>query len=118
MTDVVDAIRWLFAVPLGLFGAWIVVCTYGALISSMRTGRRYSMIPLFGGGLVSLAWLLCPALGAKSWAWIPLVIDPSCALLFVVTAVFWSMRLLRGGRAEGPAALDKGGAAGDDSITR
>src|SRR5262245_45732579 len=109
--DIVDAIRWLFAVPLGLFGLWVTLCNYGCIVVSITRGRNHSTVPLIGGGSLSLAWLLCPALGAKSWAWIPLVIDPACALVLTLAAAYGIVRLIRGESD----ALDNSAATGDDT---
>jgi hypothetical protein len=41
--------------------------------------KKYSMIPFLGGVLTSIGLLLLPRL--RPFAWIPLIVDPGCALL-------------------------------------
>ena len=55
-----DHIAWaacgFFAIP----GALCILVSYGAMLASRREGRHISGVPLFGGVLVALGFLLSP----------------------------------------------------------
>lgn len=107
--NALDVVRWLLAVPLGLFGAWVTVCNYACVYLGLFRGKHHSLVPLLGGACVGLAWLLCPVVGGRSWAWIPLAVDPGGLLLLLLCVCFFGRMFLRGGGAEPGAAADRPG---------
>jgi hypothetical protein len=82
--DTVDVLRWLLAVPLGLFGVWVTACNYACIYLGLVRREHHSIVPLVGGTCVALAWLLCPAAVARGWAWLPLAIDPGSWVCVIV----------------------------------
>ena len=49
--------------------------------------KSYSSIPFAGGVLASMGLFLLP--GSRSFAWIPLIVDPGCAWLTVKLLLDW-----------------------------
>ena len=96
IVDPLDVVRWLIAVSLGLFGACGTVCNYACIASWLFRGEHRSMVPFVGGVCMALAWLMCPAVSSRGWAWIPLVLDPGCLLLLLVSVPFFIVMFLRG----------------------
>jgi hypothetical protein len=101
-----EVIRWLLAVPLGLLGAWAVLCNYACVALALLRGQHHSVVPLLGGGLLAVAWLLCPATEA-AWGWVPLALDPGCWVCLLAGAYFLVGVSWRRGRAEPVAAADR-----------
>jgi hypothetical protein len=104
-----DVIRWLLAVPLGLFGTWVIGCNFACVYLGLVRGKHHSLTPLLGGTCVGSAWLLCPAAGGRSWAWIPLAVDPGGLLLLLLFVSALLAGLFRGGTAEPGATTDRAG---------
>jgi hypothetical protein len=99
MGNAVDSIRWLIAVPLGLFGLFGIVCNFACVV------KQRSLVPLVGGACVALAWLLCPAMGGRVWAWVPFVLDPGCWIILAACIYIFVVVPLRRRRVE-PDATD------------
>jgi hypothetical protein len=105
--DALNIVRWLIAVPLGLFGVWAMVCNYACIALWLFRGEHHSLVPLVGGVCVALAWLLCPAMGGRVCAWIPLALDPGCLLMLLASVSYFAVMSLRGYNAERAAAPDR-----------
>jgi hypothetical protein len=77
-----------------ILNAFIVVCAilmlinWLALVSAMRSRRNYSFAPpLLLGIAAAIAVLLHPVHEMRSFAWIPLIVDPSIGL--PISCIFW-----------------------------
>jgi len=81
------ALRWALAAPVAALGGLLIICNSGAFAESAIRRRGASVFPLIGGVCVSIAMLVCPAPGAARLAWVPLIVDPCCALLLLVLAI-------------------------------
>jgi hypothetical protein len=90
----VEALGWTVSLILGIPSALLIVCNWGGIISASRAGRSYSFTPPYLCGVVgAVAWLVCPVPQVRSWAWAPLVLDPSIGLLFLAIALHGVARL-------------------------
>jgi hypothetical protein len=92
-----EVIRWLLAILLALLGLGVIVRNYVLVYFMLFRTTSKSVVPLIGGGLLSVACLLCPALPDPEWAWIPLVVDPGCLGLFVVAVIAVILMIRTGG---------------------
>ena len=61
--------------------------------------KRYSLIPFLGGVLTSIGLLLLPRL--RPFAWVPLIVDPGCALLTAKLLHNWRAIFRNGSGAGG-----------------
>jgi hypothetical protein len=68
-------------------GAWATIGNYAAIMQ--RKGG--SLSPLLGGLLLAAAMFLYPAARVRHYAWIPLVLDPGCLVMFAC-ALFSKLR--------------------------
>lgn len=67
-----------------LCGAWIIILNYyGWVYLGLVRRKSRSPIPLLGG-LFCFAVLRSPVVAVHSWAWLPVILDPGCLLLFGV----------------------------------
>ena len=94
-TDQVVLAQWWVAVFLGLVSLAIIVTNWALLVAHLGealhlvTKKKRSSLGPLGGGLVGMvAMLLCPARAVQERAWLPLVVDPGCALYLTYFFVF------------------------------
>jgi hypothetical protein len=78
------AVTLTLGVPAGLLalGNWLIVV--GAAVEAARQGRSKTFsfgLPFVAGLAGAVACLACPLPGLWHWAWLPLLLDPSIALL-------------------------------------
>ncbi|MCQ2103722.1 MAG: hypothetical protein MJY98_10940 [Fibrobacter sp.] len=52
--------QWALTMVIGGLGLFFLVMTYGALISSKKSGHYSSGVPLVGGTLIAIAFLISP----------------------------------------------------------
>lgn len=97
------ALRWLGVTALGGFSLWIIYCNYWVLgMRFTKFSRTPSPAP-FAGGLLGLAALMiCPIEGITRFWWVPLVVDPGCALLFLYATPLFTYMALKGDFKTGP----------------
>ena len=86
--------RWCISAPLialslliGL-GQWWAIYWIPKQLNAQGQSRSYSMIPLVGGVLGVIGCLVSPLPNVSQLWWLPLIIDPGCALLFGCVAGF------------------------------
>jgi hypothetical protein len=60
----------------------------GAVICWLARQKHSSLVPAIGGIAGSGACFLLPYSSLHSWWWIPLLVDPGSAYLFVTTLLF------------------------------
>jgi hypothetical protein len=73
-------IAMLALVLIGLFVA-LTLANAALLLAGAFSRRHFSVIPLFGGLLGAVGFLLAPRL--RPYAWLPLLLDPGTAILLV-----------------------------------
>jgi hypothetical protein len=78
-------LRWLITLMLGIVGAWLTALNWSCVVSWYARRRHSSMFPLIAGVSLALALIACPIAGSARWAWIPLIVDPGCLLLIILT---------------------------------
>jgi hypothetical protein len=94
--------RWPVALLLIGFSAYVALGQFVGLAQAIRRRRKdktaggYSMIPLIGGVCGMIGCFVAPSVTMQQLWWIPLVVDPGCALLFTATAVFLMWRYVFG----------------------
>jgi hypothetical protein len=72
-------LRWIGGGALVGVGALAIVANWSLIIGVLVTRRSgVSMIPFVGGLFGMLGLLVLPANGTAWWAWIALVLDPTC----------------------------------------
>lgn len=52
--------QWALTIVLGLIGAFFIAMSYGAMIESKKSGRHISGVPVVGGVILAVAFLLSP----------------------------------------------------------
>ena len=101
-----DTARWITA---GLFVLFSLVGSFAQWNAMFLATRRlradenaggYSLVPLVVGLLGVFGMLLAPASYLQRLWWIPLLVDPGCALMFGSVAIFAIGNLVR--RFTGP----------------
>ena len=83
---VTSALLLLLSLMIGL-GQWWAIYSIPKKKNAQGQLRNYSMIPLFGGLLGTVGCFVAPSPVARQFWWVPLFIDPGCALLFGLVAV-------------------------------
>ena len=83
----VSALSIAAAVSLTL-GTYITAGNYVGIVVARRTGVGFSCIPVLGGLLGGIGFLLLPRM--RLFAFIPPLIDPGCVMMFALL-----IRLLR-----------------------
>ncbi len=87
-------VQWVICVPLIALSLYVGIGQWWALYSIPKRlnahgqPRNYSMIPLIGGLLGTIGCLVAPVSFIQRLWWLPLIIDPGCALLFGSLAAF------------------------------
>ncbi len=88
-------IHWLITALAFLSGAFVISMNYYSWLYLGITRREHhSPIPFFGGVLCSVALLFSPIAEARSWAWLPLILDPGC--IYLVGLFIYSAIVTRG----------------------
>jgi heme/copper-type cytochrome/quinol oxidase subunit 1 len=82
-----EQLRWIIGIALLGLGAWISLANWVCVWNWVTSGRRFSLLPLFGGSFAAVGLLVLPV-GAWAWAWIPLVLDLGCAPMLIGAVVF------------------------------
>jgi hypothetical protein len=70
-------VLWSVASVLGSFSALVIALNWLGALSEARSQRSYSPIPFVGGILGCSALLMLPVVGARWFAWLPLLLDYS-----------------------------------------
>ena len=87
----VEAARWLAL----LAGTVVLVGTgaanWAVLVGYLATRKRGSMTPLVGGVVAAVAFALSPVTSLRSGWWLPLILDPGCAL-WAALYLLWAIR--------------------------
>ena len=90
----VDALRWAVSLVLGVPSAllillnWLIVVDAAIEAAKRGRSRSFSFCPPFVCGVAgAVACLACPWTGACYWAWLPPLLDPSIALLLLVSVL-------------------------------
>ena len=87
------ALQWtisLLLIGLSLYvgiGQWWAIYTIPKKLNAQGQPRNYSMIPLIGGVFGAIGCYIAPSESLNRLWWLPLIIDPGCALLFGLLAV-------------------------------
>ena len=76
---------------------WIIAGNVWTILRYFLYGKTGSQGPLIGG-LFGVAALLISPLGLTKLWWVPLLVDPGCALLFGSTAIWLLVWKIRGGK--------------------
>jgi hypothetical protein len=98
---VYEIFRWVLAVPLTLFGSWIVILNFVIVYRWWARREHHSFVPLFGGFLAFIGLGLCPLRQVQRFAWVPLAVDIVYCVL-TLTIGFAAM-LLKGNRRDADA---------------
>jgi hypothetical protein len=91
---VIQIVRWIICVLLVSFSLYIGIAQWIAMyvvpqqVNDDGSRRGYSMVPLLGGLLGTIGCLIAPMTFVQQFWWLPLIIDPGCALLFGMLVVF------------------------------
>ena len=91
MTQIAQWFASLLLIALSLYvgiGQWWAIHAIPRRLNAQGQHRNYSMIPLIGGVIGTGGCLLSPMSAIKQLWWLPLIIDPGCALLFGCIVVF------------------------------
>jgi hypothetical protein len=84
-----EHVRCAVAAVLIAFSAFVTVCHFGGIVRASRRLRRdknargYALLPLVGGVSGAIGCLVAPFAPIQRLWWVPLVVDPGCALLLV-----------------------------------
>ncbi len=85
-----DVLLWAVCLILGvpcallIIGNWLIVIGAGVETIRHSKSKSFSFCPPFLCGIVGgVAVLVCPWPGSWRWAWLPLILDPSVALLLL-----------------------------------
>jgi hypothetical protein len=95
----VEGLRWTITLILGVPSALLIPLNWLWFIGwviEVRSGYKggHSFAPPFLCGVAgAVACLVCPWPGVRRWAWVPPLLDPSIALLLVVSALHVVARL-------------------------
>lgn len=90
-------LRWILTVPLVAIGSGIALWNWRIIIASLANPRakHESWIPLAGGVLASIGFLIPPDDDLRRLWWLPLVADWGCAPGMLATGIFHFWRLRR-----------------------
>jgi hypothetical protein len=87
-----DLLLWAVSLILGVPSALLILLNWlivgEAAVEAVRHGksRRFSFCPPFLCGVAgAVACLSCPWPGVWCWAWLPVLLDPSIALLLLAS---------------------------------
>src|SRR5262245_30376794 len=83
----VAVLLWLLTGLLTIFGAVGTIGNFVGIALAVFRGRSYSLAPFIGGGFLAIAFWICPVVELNRYAWIPLLVDPGCALMIVLGRV-------------------------------
>lgn len=78
-----------------LFGSFIIVANWLMFIDGVRGKRSGSMVWWFGGVFAACGLGLAPWLTNKTWAFVPLLLDLTCAPMLVILPVMLVWRRLK-----------------------
>jgi hypothetical protein len=101
-----DILRWTIAVLFVAFSLYVAVGQFFAMAAASRRLRAdpdasgYSLVPLVGGGVGAIGALIAPHDMVQRLWWVPLIVDPGCALMFGFGAAFAVGQFIR--RFNGP----------------
>ena len=79
-TQHIDLVRWLLFVAGALVLLGAGAANWAVLIGYLFRRTRGSMVPLMGGTCAAVALALSPLAWLRSNWWLPLLLDPGCAL--------------------------------------
>ena len=85
----IQVLLFVVSAALLLVGGYVSLMNWMVIVNWLRTRKHSSWIPLFGGVLAMLGVALIPIAGARSYWWLPLVIDWGCfpGLLYSAIAI-------------------------------
>ena len=81
-------LRMIGAVILGILFVWVFVMNWWIIVHCMRTKKHISWVPLLGGLFGVAALLIVPIDGARTFWWLPLIVDFGSAPGLGLTAIF------------------------------
>ena len=87
-------IQWVFTTTMiGLsfliaLSQWYAIYAIPKTLNEHGEPRNYSMILLVGGLLGAIGCFFSPSTVLNHYWWLPLLLDPGCALMFGLTASF------------------------------
>lgn len=93
--------RCMIAGVLIAFSLFLAVCQIMAIVAARRrlnadpNARGYSMVPILVGLLGTIECLVAPYSFVQRLWWVPLIIDPGCALLFGSVLLLALVNLVR-----------------------
>ena len=88
-----DTFRWIIGGLLIALSLFVAVGQFAAIVQASRRLKAdpnaggYSMIPLFGGLVGVIGMLIVPLTSMQRLWWLPLIVDPGCALMFGLVAI-------------------------------
>lgn len=85
-----NVLRWIISLTFLFFGGWITIANW---VIPMRT-KGGSLIPVIGGVLVAVTFVLVPVNIIHSIWWVPLFADLGCVPLLMLTAGYWLWRAI------------------------
>lgn len=75
---------------LGFTGLFISLMNWGCVwISYILRKKTYSWVPFMGGILLAVGIKNCLSAPYSNYAWVALLIDPGCFLLWIYQFKFW-----------------------------
>jgi hypothetical protein len=76
-------LRAILSVVIGLLGCWAIIGNWWIVIRWYVFRKKgESLVPFVGGIFVALAMLSYPEPRVRHLAWIPLIVDLGCSLMF------------------------------------
>jgi hypothetical protein len=97
---VAEALRWGVCLIVGVPSALLILLNWlsvaGGALEAVKTGqsRNVSFCPPFLCGVAgSAACIACPWPGMWQWAFLPLLLDPSIALLLIASVLHVAARI-------------------------
>jgi hypothetical protein len=99
-------LHWVCWATAALLVMFFLGCAIGnvAIVvrGSLHRQRGSSLIPVAGGIAGTLGVLLLPWPAARSWWWLPPLLDLGCVPIVLASLAYWSIHSLRHG-GEGPS---------------